>query len=231
MPLRASVLSRAVQGLASGAELRLFGEVRFGTLAQLCLLDGRQYRHRQARSMLGAAQEQWLGERLAAGGAAWTLLGQGTLFGARDFQSGPGRMFWNDGWDGYPAARARLVGALQQSRASNPVLFGGDVHENWVGHVKADYERPESANVGVEFCGTSITSRPFQPERLRERMADNPHFVHADAQRRGYGVADFTRDRLQVRLRTLEDVTRADTAVRTEASFFVEAGRPLVERA
>ncbi|MCD6078446.1 MAG: alkaline phosphatase [Ramlibacter sp.] len=254
MPLRASALARAVQGLASGAELRLFGEVRFGTLAQLCLLDGRQYRHRQAcsppgrgsitrdpdtcetwndpaRSMLGAAQEQWLGERLAAGGAAWTLLGQGTLFGARDFQSGPGRMFWNDGWDGYPAARARLVGALQQSRAANPVLFGGDVHENWVGHVKADYERPESANVGVEFCGTSITSRPFQPERLRERMADNPHFVHADAQRRGYGIADFTRDRLQVRLRTLEDVTRADTAVRTEASFFVEAGRPLVERA
>ncbi len=253
-PLRASVLTRALQGLASGAELRLYGEVRFGTLAQLCLLDGRQYRDPQAcsppgrgsvtrdpdgceswndpaRTMLGAAQEDWLRERLGAGGAAWTVLGQGTLFGQRDLRAGPGRMLWNDGWDGYPAARARLVEALQQQRAANPVLFGGDVHENWVGHVKADYDRPESASVGVEFCGTSITSRAFQPDKVSQRMADNPHFIHADAERRGYGIADFTGERLEVRLRTLDDVTRRDTGVRTEASFAVEAGRPLVERA
>lgn len=254
MPLRAAALTRALQGLAFDAELRMYGELRFGTLAQLVLLDGRQFRDRQAcsppgrgsvvrnpdtcenwldpaRTLLGAAQEQWLDARLAAGGAAWTVLGQGTLFGQRDFRPGPGRMLWNDGWDGYPAARARLVEALQQHRASNPLLFGGDVHENWVGHVKADYDRPESASVGVEFCGTSITSRPFEPDKLPQRMADNPHFVHADAQRRGYGIADFTRKRLQVRLRTLEDVTRRDSPVQTEASFAVEAGRPVVERA
>ena len=254
MPLRASVLTRALQGLTGDGELRMYGELRFGTLAQLCLLDGRQFRDLQAcsppgrgsvvrdpdtcdawrdpsRTMLGAAQEQWLDAKLAEGGAAWTVLGQGTLFGQRDFRPGPGRRLWNDGWDGYPAARSRLVQALQQHRASNPVLFGGDVHENWVGHVKADYDRPESASVGVEFCGTSITSRAFEPEKVAERMADNPHFIHADAQRRGYGVADFTRERLQVRLRTLEDATRRDSDVRTEASFVVEAGRPVVERA
>ena len=253
-PLRASVLTRAMRGLASDAELRMYGEVRFGSLAQLCLLDGRQFRDLQAcsppgrgsvtrdpdtceswldpsRTMLGAAQEQWLNERLGAGGAAWTVLGQGTLFGQRDFRPGPGKMLWNDGWDGYPAARSRLVQALQQQHASNPVLFGGDVHENWVGHVKADYERPGSASVGVEFCGTSITSRAFEPEKVAQRMADNPHFIHADAQRRGYGIAEFTRERLRVRLRTLEDVTLRDSAIRTEASFSVEAGRPLVDRA
>ncbi|MEJ5989283.1 alkaline phosphatase D family protein [Ramlibacter sp. PS3R-8] len=254
MPLRASVLTRALQGLAGGAELRLYGEVRFGTLAQLLLLDGRQFRDPQpcsppgrgsvtrdpgtceswndpSRTMLGGAQEQWLDMRLGAGGAAWTVLGQGTLFGQRDFRPGPGKMLWNDGWDGYAAARGRLVQALQQQRAANPVLFGGDIHENWVGQVKADYDRPESDSVGVEFCGTSITSRAFEPDKLRQRMADNPHFVHADAERRGYGIADFTRGRLQVRLRTLDDVTRRDTAVRTEAAFAVEAGRPVVERA
>ena len=253
-PLRASVLTRALQGMVTGAEMRMYCELRFGTLAQLCLLDARQYRDPQAcsppgrasvtrdpgtcdswndpaRTMLGAAQEDWLQGRLGTGGAAWTLLGQATLFGQRDLRAGPGQMLWNDGWDGYPAARLRLVEALQQRRAANPVLFGGDVHENWVGHVKADYGRPESASIGVEFCGTSITSRPFEPDKVRERMADNPHFIHADAARRGYGIADFTSDRLQVRLRTLEDVARRDTAVRTEAAFTVERGRSVVERA
>jgi alkaline phosphatase D len=66
---------------------------------------------------------------------------------------------WNDGWDGYEAARTRLTDSLQRHRLANPVLLGGDVHENWVGHVKADYARPDSAALGVEFCGTSITSR------------------------------------------------------------------------
>ncbi|MGV3492540.1 MAG: alkaline phosphatase D family protein [Ramlibacter sp.] len=254
MPLRAAVLTRALQGLATGAELRLHGEHRFGTLARLCVLDGRQHRDLQAcsppgrgsvtldpetcanlndpaRSLLGRAQEAWLHERLGQRGATWNLLGQGTVFGQRDFRIGPGRLVWNDSWDGYPQARQRLVDSLQAQRVENAVLLGGDIHENWVGHVKADYQRPESASVGVEFCGTSISSRAFQPERVRERLADNPHFVHADAERRGYGIADFTPGRLAVRLRTVDDVTRRDTGVRTEASFAVEAGRPVVERA
>ena len=36
---------------------------------------------------------------------------------------------------------------------------GRDVHESGVGHVKADYAKPNSATVGVEFCGTGISSR------------------------------------------------------------------------
>jgi alkaline phosphatase D len=112
------------------------------------------------------------------------------------------------------------------------VILGGDVHEAWVGHVKADYGRPDSANVGVEFCGTSISSRPTSaPEHLQSRWADNPHFVHADAQHRGYGLAEFTPGRLEVALRVLDDVTRRDAQIATQARFVVEAGRPLLQRA
>lgn len=254
MPLRASVLTRAVRGLAAGGELRLHDEVRFGALARLCLVDARQHRSRQAcspagrasvtlapencadlqdpaRTMLGAAQEQWLQQRLAAGGSTWNLLGQSTLLGQRDFRRGPGRLVWNDGWDGYPQARGRLLDTLQQHAVPNAVVFGGDIHENWVGHIKADYDRPESATLGVEFCGTSITSRAFEPERIAERLADNPHFVHADAARRGYGIADFAPQRLEVALRVLDDATRADAQVSTQKRFVVEAGRPLLHAA
>jgi alkaline phosphatase D len=184
-----------------------------------------------ARTMLGAEQEQWLATRLASGGATWSVLGQSTLFGARDLVPGPGTLLWNDGWDGYPAARRRLTDTLQRTRAANPVLLGGDVHENWVGHVKADYERADSAIVGVEFCGTSITSRTSDAEHLANRMMDNPHFIHAEAQHRGYGLADFTPQRLEVALRMVDDVTRRDAGIATGARFAVEAGHPLIVRA
>ena len=159
------------------------------------------------------------------------MLGQSTLFGQRDFKPGPGQSLWNDGWDGYAAARGRLTQSLQRHRVADTVLLGGDVHENWVGHVKADYGRPESAALGVEFCGTSISSRSSGPERIAERLADNPHFVFADGFQRGYGLAEFTPGQLTVSLRAVDDVARVDSGVSTLARFAVQAGRPVVERA
>jgi alkaline phosphatase D len=254
MPLRAADFARALAGRSGPAELRLYSQYRFGRLADLLLLDTRQYRDRQvcpptdrpsgmvapetckdwedpARSLLGAAQEQWLEGALALPGTGWTVLGQQTLFGRRDNQPGPGERLWNDGWDGYGAARARLTGALQKHAVPNPVFFGGDVHENWVGHVKADYRRPDSASLGVEFCGTSITSRAGAPERVAARLAENPHFVFADGLRRGYGVAEFTPAQLTATLRVVDDASRPDARISTLARFAVQSGRPLLERA
>ena len=254
MPVRASALTQAFAGLAGGAEMRLYSRHRFGRLANIVLLDDRQYRDPQVctrdgqagsshvnpelcpgwnhpgRSLLGAAQERWLDGVLAQGGAGWNVVGQQTLFGRRDARAGPGELLWNDGWDGYSAARGRFTQSLQRHQVANPVLLGGDVHENWVGHVKADYRRPDSESVGVEFCGTSITSRSGGNDRLSERLAENPHFVFADAQRKGYGVAEFTPGRLTTTLRVVDDVTRRDTAIETLARFVVQAGRPQVER-
>jgi len=235
--------------------MRIYGQVRFGQLATLRLLDARQYRSPHActrdgklgssrvdpatcaawmdpaRTMLGAEQERWLTESLArgAGEAGWNLLGQTTLFGPRDFKPGAGTSLWNDGWDGYTPARQRLVDALRKHRVANPVLLGGDVHENWVGHVLADYADPASASVGVEFCGTSITARSGSNAKAAEFLAENPHFVFADAQRKGYGIAEFTPQRLTVSLRVVDDVAARDTTIETLARFAVQAGRPAIE--
>lgn len=255
MPVRAAALTHAVAGLASGAEFRLHSQQRFGRLANLVLLDSRQYRdphvcgragqagsafvdpvacpawNDPGRTLLGAAQERWLDRALAQSGEGWTVIGQQTLFGRRDAQLGQGHLLWNDGWDGYSTARGRVTESFQRHKVSNPVLLGGDVHENWVGHVKADYDRPDSAALGVEFCGTSITSRSGGNHKVAERLAENPHFVFADAQRRGYGVAEFTPGQLTTTLRVVDDATRRDTGVQTLARFAVQAGRPLVEPA
>ena len=255
MPLRAAALGRALNGVwGANRELRLYDRVPFGRLATLHLLDDRQYRDPQActkgggsgsstvnpascaaladprRTLLGAAQERWLEQSLAAGGGQWTVLGQQTVFGQRDFKSGEGLSVSNDGWDGYSAARTRVTDALQRHQASNPVFLGGDVHSNWVGHVKADYARAQSKTVGVEFCGTSITSRGGSNDGVPETLAENPHFVFADRERRGYGVAEFTPKGLSVTLRAVDDVTRADSGVQTLATFAVEPGRAVVHQ-
>ncbi len=254
MPLRSSVLARASGARPGGADWRIHSHQRYGRLATFYLLDGRQYRDPLActqggrpgssvvdpavcpiwedpqRTLLGARQETWLDDALSTASPGWNIVGQQTLFGRRDFRSGPGESFWNDGWDGYPAARRRFTGSLRRHAVPNPVLLGGDLHENWVGHVKADYNDPRSASLGVEFCGTSITSRPAANGRHAEWLAENPHFVFAEARHRGYGIAEFTPQRLTASLRVIDDARSRETTVSTLARFAVTAGQPRIER-
>jgi alkaline phosphatase D len=256
MPVPASVLTRAMAGLSAGAEMRIYSRQPYGRLASLVMLDARQYKDAQvctrdgkkgsatldpaacppwkdpARSMLGREQERWLDAALARTGrdCHWNVLGQPSLFGQRDFRRGPAQVLWNDGWDGYAAARSRLTDAMQRHQVASPVLLGGDVHENWVGHVKADYTDAASPAVAVEFCGTSISSRSAGNARIPEVLAENPHFVFADSERRGYGMADFTPQRLTTTLRVVGDVTRQDSGIDTLAQFSVQTGRQVIER-
>ncbi len=259
MPIRASTLTKSMAGLASGAEMRIFQRVDVGQLASFYMLDPRQYRDRQAcskdgklgasmvnpakctdwldpkRTMLGMQQENWLNAELASTkqrgerGATWNVLAQSTLFGLRDNTPGDGQSFFNDGWDGYAPARQRLTDALQRNAVSNPVMLGGDVHENWVGYLKADYSQTTSAQasaaIGVEFCGTSITSTAGSSavEKTPERLAENPHFVFADAKFRGYGVVDFTAKQLTTTLRVVDNVRAKTTTPSTLAQFVVPA--------
>ena len=257
MPVRSAVLTRSVAGLASGADMRIYSRTAHGQLASITLLDARQYKDPQvctsggkagsstvnpancaawadpARSLLGSAQERWLDSHWAStdGQASrWNLIGQQSLLGQRDWRVGPGQNLWNDGWDGYSAARTRLTDALQKNAIRNAVVLGGDVHENWVGQIKSDYANPLSAAVGVEFCGTSITSRSGGNAKLAETLAENPHFVFADAERKGYGVVDITPQQITTTLRVVSDVTRQDAGIETLAQFTVASGRLEIER-
>ncbi len=257
MPVRSVVLTQGLAGLLRGAEMRIYQRLEFGSLASVYLLDTRQYRDPQicnkddgpgssrvnpdscagwsdpGRSLLGLQQEEWLYRQFAAQRSrevSWNIIGQQTLVGERNFRTGSGRLLWNDGWDGYTSARSRLTNSFREHLVRNPVVLGGDIHENWVGHIKADYSKPDGANVAVEFCGTSITSRSGGNGKTAERLAANPHFVFAEAQARGYGVVEFAPRQLSTTLRVLDDVTRQDSTIATLAHFTVRVERPVVER-
>ncbi len=263
MPIQASSLTKSLAGLTAGAEMRIYQRVDVGQLASFYMLDTRQYRDRQLcskngkfgssvvnpancadwlapkRTLLGAQQESWLSAEFASAkrrNSTWNVMAQSTLFGARDNNPGKDQGFFNDGWDGYAPARKRLTNALQKHAVQNAVMLGGDVHENWVGYLKADYSQTAAAQaapaIGVEFCGTSITSSAGSSavEKTPERLAENPQFVFADAKRRGYGVVEFTPKQLTTSLRVVDNVRVQNTVVSTLAQFAVTAGHATIAK-
>ncbi len=234
---------------------RVFGSSKFGQLATLYLLDTRQFRDPQAcnpnnkpgaskldpsscaiwndpqRTLLGPQQESWLKHGFETSATQWNVIGQQTLLSQRNFDTKGGVLFSNNGWDGYPQARQRLIDAMIQTKLRNPVMIGGDVHENWVGHILSDFNVPTSPKVGVEFCGTSITSLAhLSEEKLKQMLRVNPHFIFANSQYRGYGVAEFTPSGMRTTLRAVDDATNPNSAIHTLAEFAVESDKPLIKR-
>ena len=249
MPIRRAAVVGGLQGLLAGRALQVHTVADVGRLARLYLLDNRQYRSRPVcgpgvadrswsvctdtpeadRSMLGAEQERWLWagfQEARRRGTHWNVLAQQTRFTPGDYPKGVNGHPAADNWDGYPETRQRLVDALQREQVRNPLVLGGDIHQNWVARVHADPFDVRSPVVASEFCGTSITSTHSataqQSERLRQR---NPHCLLANAQQRGYGLVDLTPDQATVTLRVLDDVTQADSPVSTLARFEVPSGQ------
>ena len=183
------------------------------------------------RSMLGATQESWLANVLRdSDKSIWNVIGQPTLFAQRYFPSGETLLVWTDGWDGYPEARKRLNQQFVKNKVKNLVIFGGDVHENWVGYIKEDYDNPNSSTLGVEFCGTSISTIGGGVKYLESRLAKNPHFIFAEATKKGYGVAEFTPRDLVVTLRVIGSAEEEKSTIETLAKFKVDAGTNKITR-
>jgi alkaline phosphatase D len=247
MPLR----RRAVP---FGPHMRLYTRVSYGGLADFHVLDDRQYRSHQAcarpgrggstiveecperldprRTMLGDVQERWLMDNLDRSRARWNVLAQQTLMAQLDRKVGHGQAFWTDGWDGYPAARRRLLDFFADRKPMNPVVIGGDVHSFWVTDLKRDFDDPASPVVASEFVGTSITSQLDRPQAAQDALvAENPHIKYGDLTRRGYVHMELTPARARAELRGLDNVTSRGAGIATMATFVVEDGRPGAQRA
>lgn len=235
----------------NGPDMRIYTQLGWGNLARFYVLDDRQYRSWQAcprtgrrggsntvnvaecealanpdRSMLGRAQERWLSGAFARSGARWNLLAQQTPMAQFDQLPGAGRRAWTDGWDGYPAARARLFDALLEHRVANPLVLGGDVHSFNVSDLKRDFDDPSSPAIASEFVCTSITSQAWAQERLNAFLPDNPHMKLVDSRFRGYVRMQVGAKETRADLRAMASVATADAACGTLASFVVEDGRP-----
>jgi alkaline phosphatase D len=231
-----------------GPNARIYTRSSFGGLVNFFVLDDRQYRSHEAcprpgrggsnsvdvtqcaeladpkRTMLGAAQEQWLDAALTSSRARWNVIAQQTRMAQMDEKPGPGRGAWTDSWDGYPAARQRLLESL--ATKTNPVVLGGDIHAFNVNQLKLDFDNPASPPVAAEFVGSSITSQGWSQDRLDALRPDNPHVLYSEARYRGYVRVEVTPKRLAADLRGMESVQSRDATCSTLATFVVEDGIP-----
>lgn len=221
----------------------------WGNLLSAFFLDTRQYRSDQAcgdggkalcsdardetRTMLGAAQEQWLFAGLAQSRTRWNVLAQQVLMMDLDFNSNSTaseRLAAMDTWGGYPAARERLLRHIQAQRLANVVVLTGDAHQHFAGDVLL---RPESKPVASEFLTTSATSggdgqgeRPTGKEMLRR----NPELKFL-LDKRGYSICTVRHDSWTTDMMAFDAVTRPDAKQFRAARFVVEHGRPGIQRA
>jgi alkaline phosphatase D len=245
MPLRPS------WSLPAGPAMRVYDRFAFGGLAELTLLDGRQYRSRQAcyrkpdkggghlendatcperrdpaRTMLGRAQEDWLYDGLAASRARWNIIAQDVMM-AQLIQKGADGMLgqWTDSWGGYPANRERLLRHLSDSRVANPVVLSGDIHSYWTNDLKLNFDDPRSPTVGTEFVTTSVSALPPPYEAFVELLPLNPDVRYFESRRRGYMTVDVEERRLTARFRAISDAYDAQATVASLRTFVVEDGR------
>ena len=234
---------------------RIYQRYDWGQLARFHILDTRQHRSPQAcqragrggsnsvyrsacaaladprRTMLGGEQERWLAQGLAESRARWNILGQQTLMAQLSqvpLASDSAGRFWTDGWDGYAAARRRLLEAIRSSGATNSLVLSGDVHTFFAADLRLDPARSASAAnpvVASEFCGTSVTSNSRGQARTQQYVDMNRHLHYGRSDRRGFILLDVRPERAVVLFQGLDNVRDAQSGLSTLARFIVDDGK------
>lgn len=225
--------------------LRIHDCITYGDLARISLLDGRQYRSREAcygapdrggghavdsiscpelidpgRSMLGFDQEQWLQGNLATSPARWNLLAQNVIMAQLGDQQPDGKLnAWTDAWDGYPAARTRLL--QQVAEARNPIVFSGDIHSFW----NNDLQLAPGKTIATEFVTSSITSDGPPQDHVQAKVDGHAYLHYAESRYRGYAVAEIVSGQMTTRFRAISDVTDPQATISTLKSFVIEDGQ------
>ena len=207
-----------------------------------------------ARTLLGATQEQWLSQTLSASrraGRTWQILAQQVIMGElvlplvvsetmpADTPAQVSERIANgavgsrlglpvnlDAWDGYPAARARLLKAARSADA-NLIVLAGDSHNAWSFEL-ADGKDP----AGVEFAVSSVTSPGIErsvgwldPARFaREAIARNPGLKWADSSRRGYLTVELTKARASTEFVFMDTIRERSTKLSGTHRLSVAAG-------
>ena len=232
-----------------GANAQMHTRYSWGRLADIWLLDTRQYRSEQActsfpksfwrdkmlwhcdataapeRTMLGHEQEQWLARSLATSRGAWRIIAQSTQMTPGTFKPpGAEALLYSDGWDAFPAARQRLMTAIAQPRVPDVVVLSGDVHRHVAGNLRLNPNDPQSAIIASEFATSSISSSALSEFLHGWMKASNPDLLYLRGDERGYALIDVTPEQMRCDFKGTAHPVRADSRFHTQASYVVERG-------
>ncbi|MBF6354966.1 alkaline phosphatase D family protein [Nocardia higoensis] len=230
--------------LPNGPSMLMHRRFGWGDLAELTMLDTRQYRSAQVcsenttsdcpevadpeRSILGAPQRDWLLDGLTDSRARWQILGNQVGMSETDIDPGPGLTISTDSWDGYTADRDLVLGTAAESGVGNLVVITGDRHHNQASNLRADYSDPGSPVVAAEFTGTSITTggNGHDLDGIgRMLLAANPDLQFFNSQR-GYVRVDLDHRLWRNDFRVVPYIDRKGAPIHTRATYVVENGVP-----
>lgn len=187
----------------------------------------------KTRTLLGKAQESWVTERLTASPARWNVLASTVMLTPLDMRHDGEIYRYMAAWDGYPAARDRLLDIVKATGAANPVCVSGDIHASVVSDVVRQVGDDPKNAVLSEFTTTSISA--LCPDQMavpiKAALPANPHIRFCDTARRGYMRCTVTGERWTTDLRVIDATDRPGGTVSTAQSFVIEDGRRGVQRA
>lgn len=241
MPLRP-------RSLPQGPDMQLYRKASFGRLAELFVLDTRQYRTDQpnqdglkplnqdalneSNSLLGRKQRGWLDAGLISSTATWNVLAQQVMMSMVEIHWRDREGYSMDQWPGAAHERMGLVQFLADRKVSNPVVLTGDIHSNWVNNLRVDDRQQESPVVATEFVTTSISSGGNGSHDFAGKeaiLSHNPHVQFLNRER-GYVRCTLTPETWISDYVVVEDLTQPGGKTHTRASFVVEAGIPGAKR-
>ena len=251
-----ATLLRAETRLTARTQARTYEEILKGggdMKSSLTRFRDNEWRD-PAMTMMGSEQEAWLAaalRRSARKGTRWQVLAQQTLMGslalpleakgwlradapaavakavtAAAAASQVGLPLNLDSWDGYPAARDRLLRSALDAD-SNLLVLTGDSHNGWAYDLTVG-----GAPAGTEFAGQSVTSPGLESYRIDAASADleralrarNPSLKWVDASRRGYLTLNLTPDRASGEWLSLDTVRARSTKLAATQSMDVVRG-------
>ena len=224
------------------------------TAAKLRQFAETTYRN-PARQMMGAEQEKWLFDGFAAStksGTRWQVCAQQVVMGSlftppeskdwfgatmadnvrrrietAQLAAKAGLPFNLDAWDGYPAARSRLLAAAQRADA-DLVTLTGDTHNAWAFDLSED-----GRAAGIEIAGQSVTSPGYEgytrgisdAQRVAALRGSSPQLKWANTQDRGYVTVQLTRERVTANWHNVETIRTHTPALKGTHSMTATRGR------
>lgn len=243
MPLRRATLP-------AGNNMKLYRQASYGQLAELLVLDTRQYRTDQpnndrrsplndaalnpANSMLGRRQKNWLSQKLITSQATWNVLAQQVMMGLvkRAVIDDVGQ-YSMDQWPGYAAERIQLMRFMAERKIVNPIVLTGDIHSNWANELRVDDRHDNQPLVATEFVATSLTSGGNGVEKPgnHDSILSTNACVKFHNAERGYILCDVTPESWRSDYMVVDDVLKPGGKTFSRAAFLVEAGSPKINEA
>jgi len=240
-----------VRGYAGSGQNRfaMHRSIVLGDVAQICLLDVRQFRdpievctgsydpsygfgnYRQrcaavfdeSRSMLGVNQSDWLVERLETNQAAWNVVASPGPFLPFSYRVEDEDRRYIGAWDAYPANRQRIADALLAAKVGKPLILSGDVHSFWAVDGSQTPDADERFPL-LEFTTSSISANwpPQLAQPVTDNLPHNPQVQFYDPAHRGYLLHEVTAERWVCTARGLESVTDKDSALTSVGRFTID---------